>query len=73
VNVHRALERLEKLTLPQLKHARGLMEIEVTNYKRASANYSPADAKKFAEPFMRGLKENIARIDAEIAKREEQG
>lgn len=73
MNLHRALERLGKLTLAQLNHARGLRVVEITNYERAIANYPPDRMRKYGAPFMVKLKDGLAKIDAEIAKRGEQG
>lgn len=64
------LKRLPSLDEQQLLQAKQAQVSEISNYARAIANYPPARMERYGRPFMAWLEGDLARINAEIAKRQ---
>lgn len=69
MNLINMLKKLPSLDGHQLLQAKQAQEIQITNYTRAIANYPPERMEKYGQPFMEKLKGELARINAEIARR----
>lgn len=65
------IDRIDKLTVAELRHARSLVTVEVQNYRRATENYTPMQMEKYGHPHMKMFEEWASKLDAALAARGE--
>lgn len=66
MHITTAIEKLESLTLSQVKHLLQQCEQEIVQYKYCISNYPPDRMEKYGKPFIEGLEARRDKVKSRL-------
>ncbi len=66
MNIRTALEKIDSLSIEELRHMSQLCEIEIINYEKSIKNYDELMMERYGLPYLSRLKERKQEFDNRI-------